>query len=70
MINSNLDPALTIKIVKIFLDLSSDSKGKKMLRNLYLIDGFIPATDQDHDSVREAFKIAGIDLKDSLKKRP
>ena len=70
VINSFLDPVLTKKIEKIFLDLSSDSKGKKMLRDLYLIDGFIPATDQDYDSVREAFKIAGIDLKHSLKKRP
>ena len=71
VINANLDPTLTEKITKIFLDLSADSKGKKMLRDLYLIDGFVPATDQDYDSVREAFKIAGIDLKDSLgKKRP
>ena len=70
VINTNLDPSLVKQIEKIFLDLSSEPKGKKMLRDLYLIDGFMPATDQDYDSVREAFKIAGINLRDSLKKKP
>jgi len=71
VVNANLDPRLTKKIVNIFLDLSKDPAGKKMLRDLYKIDGFIPATDRDYDSVREAFKIAGIDLKEELnKKRP
>ncbi|MCH7915933.1 MAG: phosphate/phosphite/phosphonate ABC transporter substrate-binding protein [Deltaproteobacteria bacterium] len=71
VVSANLDPRLTKKIVNIFLDLSKDPAGKKMLRDLYKIDGFIPATDRDYDSVREAFKIAGIDLKEELnKKRP
>lgn len=71
VVNANLDPRLTKKIVNIFLDLSKDPAGKKMLRDLYKIDGFIPATDRDYDSVREAFKIAGIDLKEELNiKRP
>jgi phosphonate transport system substrate-binding protein len=71
VVNANLDPRLAKKIANIFLDLSKDPAGKKMLRDLYKIDGFIPATDRDYDSVREAFKIAGIDLKEELnKKRP
>ncbi len=70
VINADLDPVLAEKIAQIFLDLSSDAKGKKMLRDLYLIDGFMRATDEDYNSVREAFKIAGIDLRTSLKKRP
>jgi hypothetical protein len=37
---------------------------------LYQIDGFVPATDQDYDSVRQAFRIAGIQLNDALQKRP
>ena len=40
-----------------------------MLRDLYQIDGFVAATDQDYDSVREAFKIAGINLREALSKR-
>ncbi|MFQ5539806.1 MAG: phosphate/phosphite/phosphonate ABC transporter substrate-binding protein, partial [Candidatus Binatia bacterium] len=69
VINTNLDSALAKKIVDTFLDLSLDPAGKKMLRDLYKIDGFIPATDQDYDSIREAFEIAGIDLKEALKKK-
>ena len=51
--------------------LSYDPKGKAMLRELYQIDGFVPAADEDYDSVRQAFAIAGIQLKEALqKKRP
>jgi phosphonate transport system substrate-binding protein len=69
VINANLDPDLIRRIEKIFLDLSADPAGKKMLRDLYQIDGFVTATDQDYDSVRQAFKIAGIDIKAALKKK-
>jgi len=68
VINANLDPALAKKIEETFLELSRSETGKKMLRDLYQIDGFVPATDQDYDSVREAFKIAGINLREALKK--
>ncbi len=71
VINSNLNPAIAKKVEEIFLQLSRDPKGKKMLRDLYQIDGFVPATDKDYDSVREAFALAGFQLKDALqKKRP
>ncbi len=69
VVNANLDPALSDKIKKIFLDLSADPEGKKMLRDLYRIDGFVPASDEDYDSVRRAFKIAGINIKKALKKK-
>jgi len=71
VINGNLDQSIARKVEEIFLELSRDPKGKKMLRDLYQIDGFVPASDQDYDSVRQAFAIAGIQLKDALqKKRP
>src|ERR1043166_1244717 len=71
VINGNLDQNIAAKVEQIFLQLSSDPKGKKMLRDLYQIDGFVPATDKDYDSVRQAFAIAGIELKQALqKKRP
>lgn len=69
VINSNLDPQIAKKIEEIFLELSQDAEGRKMLRELYQIDGFVPATDRDYDSIREAFKIAGIELKETLKKK-
>ena len=68
VVNANLDPLVAKKIEETFLELSRSETGRKMLRDLYQIDGFVPATDQDYDSVREAFKIAGINLREALKK--
>ncbi|HWH76346.1 MAG TPA: phosphate/phosphite/phosphonate ABC transporter substrate-binding protein, partial [Candidatus Binatus sp.] len=70
VISGSLDDAVAKKIVAIFLELSHDPKGKKMLRDLYQIDGFVTATDKDYDSVREAFIGAGIRLKEALQKKP
>lgn len=71
VINGNLDNRLVRKIEEIFLELSRDPKGRAMLRDLYQIDGFVPATDKDYDSVRQAFDIAGIRVKEAMqKKRP
>lgn len=69
VLRADLDADLGRKIQEIFLDMSRDSAGQKMLRDLYQIDGFVPATDQDYESVREAFKIAGINLREALKKK-
>ena len=65
----NLDQGLGRRIEEVFLELSRDPQGKRMLRDLYQIDGFVPATDKDYDSVREAFAIAGIQLRAALKKK-
>jgi phosphonate transport system substrate-binding protein len=65
---ATLEQGLARQIEDIFLDLSRDPEGKKMLRDLYQIDGFVPASDKDYDPVRQAFRIAGIQLRDALKK--
>jgi phosphonate transport system substrate-binding protein len=71
VINGNLDERIAQKVEESFLALSRDPKGKQMMRELYQIDGFVPATDRDYDSVRQAFDIAGIPLKEVLqRKRP
>ena len=71
VIHANLDDRLAQQVEAVFVDLSQDAKGRKMLRDLYQIDGFVPATDKDYDSVRQAFAIAGIPLREALqKKRP
>jgi phosphonate transport system substrate-binding protein len=71
VISANLDEAIARKIEEIFIQLSRDPEGKKMLRDLYQIDGFVPASDKDYNSVRQAFVDAGIDVKEALqKKRP
>jgi phosphonate transport system substrate-binding protein len=69
VIHSSLDEPIARKIEQIFLNLSRDPKGKQMLRDLYQIDGFMPATDEDYDSVRRAFTLAGIPLKEALRKK-
>ena len=69
VINGNLDERLAKKIENVFIELSRDPQGKKMLRELYQIDGFVSATDQDYDSVRQAFVDAGIPLKEALQKK-
>jgi len=69
VINGNLDERLAKKIEHVFLELSRDPQGKKMLRELYQIDGFVSATDKDYDSVRQAFVDAGIPLKEALQKK-
>src|SRR6266568_3660009 len=69
VINSHLEESLAQKVQTIFLDLSRDPKGKEMLRDLYQIDGFVAATDKDYDSVRQAFAIAGIELREALQKK-
>ena len=69
VINGNLDEAIAKKVEEIFLQLSGDPKGKQMMRDLYQIDGFVPATDRDYDSVRQAFDVAGIPLKRSLQRK-
>jgi len=68
VVSDSLDPDIVKKLEDIFVDLSRDPKGKKMLRDLYQIDGFVPATDKDYDSVRKAFTEAGIQIKESLQK--
>jgi phosphonate transport system substrate-binding protein len=69
VISESLDQRVAQKLVDIFLDLSRDPKGKKMLRDLYQIDGFVTASDKDYDSVRQAFIGAGIQLKEALQKK-
>src|SRR5262249_46974350 len=66
---ADLDPAVAQKITDTFLALGKDPAGQKMLRDLYQIDGFVPASDQDYEPVRAVFKIAGINLKEALKKK-
>jgi phosphonate transport system substrate-binding protein len=68
VISAALDEGIAAKIVTTFVDLSRNPEGKKMLRELYQIDGFVPATDKDYDSVRRAFADAGIQIKDALQK--
>ena len=69
VVSAALDGAISKKIEELFIELSRDPKGKKMLRDLYQIDGFVRATDADYDPVRRAFADAGIQIKQALQKK-
>jgi phosphonate transport system substrate-binding protein len=69
VVNANLDERIASKVEEIFLELSREPKGRQMLKDLYQIDGFLPATDKDYDSVRQAFAVAGIQLRAALQKK-
>lgn len=69
VVNETVDPELARRIERIFLDLSAEPSGQKMLRELYQIDGFVAASDADYEPVREAFAIAGINLREALKRK-
>lgn len=68
-ISKNISPEMGEKITKAFVDLGKTVEGKKLIQTLYRIDAFVPATDGDYESVRDAFKIAGIDLQKELQKK-
>lgn len=59
----DLDPSIVGAIRKTFLDLSATSEGKARLKALYKVDGFLPASSEDYDAVREAFTKGGLTVK-------
>ncbi len=67
-ISKDLKPEMADKLVKAFVEVGKDPAGQKLIQKLYRIDGFVPATDNDYESVKSAFKVAGIDLKKELAK--
>jgi len=68
-VRATLGKELIDKITKIFIDYSNDKEGQALMRELYYLDGFIPSTDKDFESVREAFDIAGIDISEAMSKK-
>lgn len=67
-VSKDLDPKIEKKLEDAFIDVSKNPEGLKLIQKLYRIDGFAPATDKDYDSVKAAFKVAGIDLQNELSK--
>ena len=68
-VSNTMDKETTDKITKIFIDYSASQEGQQLMRELYYIDGFIPSSDKDYESVREAFEIAGIDITEEFDKK-
>lgn len=64
-VSSNMSPATTESIRLFFTELSNSVDGQKLIKDLYRIDKFAPATDDDYQGIRDAFAQSGIILKSS-----
>lgn len=68
-VSDDLDPKIAEKLAQVIISFGNTAEGKKMMGKLYKFDGYIRATDEDYASVRSAFEMSGIKLKDNLKKK-
>ncbi len=62
-VRKDLDPKLTHQIKQIFLKLSETPEGRKKIREIYQVDGFVEAKPADYATVREAFDKVGFTIK-------
>ena len=65
-VRKGLDPALVAKIKSALLKYAGTPEGKKVLKDMYGIDGLQDAKDSDYDPVRKVAKSMNVELK-SLK---
>ncbi|MGE5676225.1 MAG: phosphate/phosphite/phosphonate ABC transporter substrate-binding protein [Mycobacterium leprae] len=68
-VRKDLPADLVQKITDAFLKYASTDDGKKVLKDLYTIDGFAASKDADYDVVRSTAKAMNIDLKAELQKK-
>ncbi|MEB3329622.1 MAG: phosphate/phosphite/phosphonate ABC transporter substrate-binding protein [Candidatus Sericytochromatia bacterium] len=61
-VGKHLPAATTEAIRRAFLDLSASGEGRGILKQMYLIERFVPASSADYDPVREAFSRVGLSL--------
>jgi phosphonate transport system substrate-binding protein len=65
-VRRGLDDNLTKLIKDGLLYVQSTADGKKVLRDLYNIDGLAAADDKDYDSIRSAAKALNLDLEEQV----
>jgi phosphonate transport system substrate-binding protein len=57
-----MDPAITTKIINGLMKYIGTEEGKTTFKNIYAIDGIVPATNKDYDSLRAVIKAANVDV--------
>lgn len=62
-VSADMKPETTEAIRTFFANLGKTPEGHKLLQDLYRIDLFVPANDDDYKGIREAFGAAGIKIK-------
>jgi len=66
-VSATLDPAIAQKVTAGLVALASDEQGKKVLMDLYQIEGLVPAQDSDYQPVRDMAKQLGLDVEKEVK---
>ncbi|MNL75893.1 ABC transporter, phosphonate, periplasmic substrate-binding protein [compost metagenome] len=62
-VRKGLSPKVVAAVKKAFLDLSATPAGRARIKEIYHVDGFVPAAPSDYASVREAFGKVGLSFK-------
>lgn len=57
-----IDPVLTTKIITALVKYLGTEEGKTTFKNIYSIDGVVPASNKDYDSLRAVIKSTGTDI--------
>jgi phosphonate transport system substrate-binding protein len=57
-----MDPAMTMKIINSLIKYLGTEEGKTVFKNIYAIDGIVPAANKDYDSLRAVIKATGVDI--------
>lgn len=68
-VSAEMDQATSDKLSETLIQYSNTKEGQDIMKKIYKFDGYIKATDSDYDSIRRAFKIAGVELKEIIKKK-
>jgi phosphonate transport system substrate-binding protein len=61
------NPQVITKIVEVVKNLNQTEEGRKLLKDLYNIEGMVDAVSADYDPVRDAAKLLGIDIEGKRK---
>jgi phosphonate transport system substrate-binding protein len=61
------NPEALAKIVEVVKNLNQTEDGRKLLKDLYNIEGMVDAVSADYDPVRDAAKLLGIDIEGKKK---
>lgn len=57
-----MDAAITTKIINGLMKYIGTEEGKTVFKNIYAIDGIVPASNKDYDSLRAVIKAANVDV--------
>jgi phosphonate transport system substrate-binding protein len=65
--STGVSPEMAQKITAGLLAIAQDEQGKKILMELYEIEGLVPAVDADYDPVRKMAEVLNLNLEEQVK---